>query len=178
MNAPLDQTMLSKVAVDIQAILGLKLIELKRKASGSLINSFAHDIVIANEFDLTIQIKGLDYWKVVEYGVNPSAIPYSPQNRSGKESSLYIQGLMNWIKVKGIASDNQTIKAIAFAIATKQTGQSGGGSKGNPMDKNKLGFIKKTQQEREKEVEKIGFAYQKSVLTMVNSLTGSFEIVI
>lgn len=178
MKAPLDQTMLSKVAVDIQAILGLKLIQLKRKASGSLINSFTHQILIANEFDLTIQIKGLDYWKVVEYGVNPSAIPYSPQDRSGKERSLYIEGLMNWIKVKGIASDNPTIKAIAFAIATKQTGQSGGGSKGNPMDKNKLGFIRKTQREREKEVEKIGLAYQKSVLTMVNSLTGSFEIVI
>jgi len=174
----IQKQMISDVAVKIQAILGLKLIALKRRASGALINSFTHQIVMANEYDMTLQIKGLDYWKVVNYGVNAMAIPYSPQEKSSKASSLYIQGLMQWIKVKGIASDNPTIKAIAFAIATKQTGQQGGWGKGNPMDKNKLYFVEKTQKEREVEVQKIGLAYQQSVITSIRSLTGGIEIVI
>tara|TARA_R100000734_G_scaffold19138_1_gene18445 strand:+ start:8908 stop:9444 length:537 start_codon:yes stop_codon:yes gene_type:complete len=178
MNAPLDKNMIDQILVNIEAILGVKLIDLERKASGALINSFQHKINIANEFDLQCQIIGLDYWKIVEYGVNPAAIPYDPSIRTNAASSLYIQGLMNWIKTKGIASENKVVKQIAFMIARKQTAKGGGGARGNPINKNKLGFIRKTQKDREKEVQKIGEVYQKSVFTMVKSLTGSVEIVI
>jgi hypothetical protein len=174
----LDKQMIKDVATKIQVILGTKLIDLKRRASGSLINSFSHEIVMATEFDLNLKIKGLDYWKVVNYGVNAMAIPYSPEEKSSKASSLYIEGLIKWIKIKGIASDNDVVRGIAFAIATKQTGQKGGQGKGNPMDKNKLFFVEKTQSEREVEVQKIGEIYQKSVVTSIRSLTGGIELVI
>tara|TARA_R110000787_G_scaffold69790_1_gene155218 strand:+ start:27004 stop:27540 length:537 start_codon:yes stop_codon:yes gene_type:complete len=178
MEGSLDRSQIDEIAVAVEVILGTKLIQLKRRASGALINSFQHTINIPNEFDLSIDIKGLDYWKIVQYGVNPSAIPYSPNNRSGADSSLYIEGLMRWIKIKGIASDSKVIRGIAFAIARKQTGQSGGGGKGNPMDKSKLDFIGKTQSDREQEVKKIGEVYNKSIFTMIKSLTGGVEIII
>ena len=30
-----------------------------------------------------------DYWRYVEYGVSPNAIPYDPHKRSGKKHSKY-----------------------------------------------------------------------------------------
>jgi hypothetical protein len=178
MNAPLDINTIRKIATEIQVILGLKLIQLKRRASGSLINSFTHKISLVNEFDLSIQIKGLNYWKVVEYGVNPAAVPYSPDEPARKATSLYIEGLMKWIRIKGIASQNDVVRGIAFAIARKATGKKGGGSKGIPFDKSKLGFIRKTRSERDHEVKKIADVYNKTITTAIKSLTGDIELVI
>ena len=132
------------IATQIQVILGTKLIELGRRASGDLINSLTYDITQNGEFGFDLSIKGNSYWRVVEYGVAATNVPYDASVRTGAGNSDYINGLIRWIKVKGIASDNDTIRGIAFAIATKQTATSRGGyGLGNPMDKNKLGFVKK-----------------------------------
>ena len=174
----LDTAIISKVATNIQVILGMELIALKRRASGALINSFQHTIESSSEYGLTIRIQGLDYWKVVNDGVPANKVPYTAGVRTGASRNKYIQGLMRWIKIKGIASDNDTVKGIAFAIATKQTSKGKGWGLGNPIDKGKLGFIQKTEQKRNVEVMKISQANQKEVTTLIMGKLPSFEITV
>lgn len=169
-----------KVATDIQIILGLELIALKRNASGSLINSFQHLITPTGTYSFELKILGNSYWRVVEYGVSAENVPFDAKTRSGASNSAYIQGLMNWIKVKGIASDNDTVRGIAFAIATKQTSTSRGGyGKGNPMDKGKLGFVRKSEYKVNLEVQKISKIYESEVVKVLkDGLAKNFEIII
>jgi|TARA_R100000664_G_scaffold33492_1_gene50742 hypothetical protein len=173
----MDISLLKEKAVDIQAILGLKLIELKREASGALINSFTNEITDLGNYAYDIQIKGLNYWKYVEFGTEGANIPYDARKRTGQQANAYIEGLMRWIKIKGIASDNETVKAIAFAIATKQTAK-GGWGRGNPMDKNKLGFVRKTQIERDNKCREMAEAFQSEIVSLVSLLPNQMEIII
>ena len=174
----LDLNIINKVATNIEVILGLELIRLKRRASGALINSFTHDIQQSSEFGLSVQIKGLDYWRVVNDGVPANKIPYTAGERTGAKNNKYIQGLMSWIKIKGIASQHDVVRGIAFAIATKQTSKGKGWGLGNPMDKSKLGFIQKTEQKRNEEVKKIAEAFQKEITTLIMGKLPSVEITI
>jgi|TARA_R110000803_G_scaffold1191_3_gene3858 hypothetical protein len=171
---------LSKVATDIQIILGLELIALKRNASGSLINSFQHIITPSGEFGFDMKILGNSYWRVVEYGVSAENVPFDASTRSGAANSKYIDGLIAWIKIKGIASDNDVVRGIAFAIATKQTSTSRGGyGKGNPMDKSKLGFVRKSKEKVNFEIQKISKIYETEVVKILkNGLATNFEIII
>ncbi len=168
------------IATKIQVILGTKLVELGRKASGDLINSLQHDITPIGEFGFDLQIKGNSYWRYVEYGVDAGKIPYDARIRTGAGNSDYINGLMRWIKVKGIASDNDTIRGIAFAIATKQTATSRGGyGLGNPMNKNKLGFVKKSEQEINNQLKQISSIYETEVKKIIgDAIPSNFEIII
>ena len=87
---------------------------------------------------------------------------------------------MRWIKVKGIASDNDTIRGIAFAIATKQTSTSRGGyGLGNPMDKNKLGFVKKSETQINEQLKKISSIYETEVKKIIgDAFPTNFEIIL
>lgn len=129
---------LNKIGYKISGILAEKLINLKRIASGRLINSLKHHVDVAGD-NIEIRVTGEDYWKQVQYGTPADRIPYSGGRSSGAKSSKYIQGLMNWIRIKGLASSDEKVKQIAFAIANKHR------KEGNPMDKNKLGFVTKAQ---------------------------------
>ena len=153
---------LDKIATNIQVILANTLIRLGRNASGAFINSLSHTIVYGSS-SVEIVIKGLSYWRIIEYGVPAKNIPYGTK-RTGAGSSRYIQGLMRWIKTKGLASNNKVVKAMAFAIATKQTSTSRGGwGLGNPMDKRKLGFIQKSQSLINAEENKLQQVYQEKL---------------
>tara|TARA_R110000751_G_scaffold154149_3_gene259149 strand:- start:397 stop:924 length:528 start_codon:yes stop_codon:yes gene_type:complete len=174
----LNTAIINKVATNIQVILGTELIRLKRRASGALINSLTHTIEQSGEFGLSIKIQGLDYWREVNYGVAAGNIPFTAGKKTGASKSDYINGLMRWIRIKGIASDNDVIKGIAFAIATKQTSKGKGWGLGNPMDKNKLGFIEKTQQKRNIETLKLAEVYQQEIITIMKGKFPSFEITI
>lgn len=112
--------------------LGLMLIRKKRRASGKLINTMTAEVTRSVNGWL-LEIKMLPYWKVVNDGVPASKVPFG--DSTGKKTSKYIRGLMNWLKVKGIASSVPHIKSIAFAIAKTHK------KKGIPVDKNKLGFV-------------------------------------
>tara|TARA_R100001530_G_scaffold117555_1_gene84692 strand:- start:144 stop:656 length:513 start_codon:yes stop_codon:yes gene_type:complete len=150
---------LDKIATNIQVILANTLIRLGRNASGAFINSLSHKIVYGSS-SVEIIIQGLNYWRIIEYGTPAKNIPYGTK-RTGKGNSKYIQGLMNWIKTKGLARGNKTVKAMAFAIATKQTSTNRGGwGYGNPMDKRKLGFIRKSQSLINAEENKLQQMYQ------------------
>jgi len=171
---------INKIATDIQVTLGNELIALKRNASGSLINSLTHQISPLGEFGFELRIMALDYWRVVEYGVEAGKIPFDAKTRSGAANSQYIDGLINWIKVKGIASDNDVVRGIAFAIATKQTSTSRGGyGLGNPMDKQKLGFVRKSQPKINDQLKKISKVYESEVLKIISDkIPNNFEIIV
>lgn len=171
---------LNNIATQIQVILGTKLIELGRRASGDLINSLKHEITQTSEFGFDLSIKGNAYWVYVEYGVNANKIPYDARERTGAGNSDYINGLINWIKTKGIASQDDVVRGIAFAIATKQTSTSRGGyGLGNPMDKNKLGFVKKSEPQINEKIKKISEVYQSEVQRLIGDVfPNNFEIVI
>ena len=170
----------NNIATQIQVILGTKLIELQRRASGDLINSLTHVISPRGEFGFDLSIMAFSYWKYVEYGTDAKNIPFDARTRSGAGNSEYINGLIDWIKTKGIASDNDVVRGIAFAIATKQTATSrGGGGRGNPMDKNKLGFVRKSKQQIDNEIKKISEVYQTEVQKIIgNAIPANFELII
>jgi hypothetical protein len=168
------------IATKIQIILGSELIALKRNASGSLINSLQHEITPIGQFSFDLKIMGNSYWRVVEYGVAAANVPYDATTRSGAANSKYIDGLMNWIKTKGIASNDDVVRGIAFAIATKQTSTSRGGyGFGNPMNKQKLGFVRKSAPKVNKELQKVAKIYESEIVKMVgDALPNNFEIII
>ena len=168
------------IAVQIESILGQKLIALNRSASGSLINSLQHQIIPKGEFGFDLKIMGNDYWRVVEYGVTAANVPFDASTRSGAGNSKYIDGLIDWVKTKGMASDKDAIRAIAFAIATKQTATNRGGfGLGNPMDKNKLGFVSKSESAINEQIKKISKIYESEVLKIIgNAIPNRFEIII
>ena len=134
----MDMSRLNTIAAKIQGVLGAKLIELGRVASGRLINSLRANIEVAGDL-IDIRITGEDYWRQVEYGTPADKVPYSGGKSSGAASSKYINGLMSWIRTKGMAADDDKVKQIAFAIANTHK------KRGNPVNKSKLGFIKKSQ---------------------------------
>ena len=172
------KSILDKQATKIEVALGMKLIELGREASGSLIKSLSHKINKVDEYSFDIDIKALEYWYWVNYGVAGSNIPYEVGRRSGAKNSKYIQGLMNWLRIKGVSSDNNVIRGIAFAIAYKQTSK-GGEGRGNPINKSKLGFVEKTKTERDMHVMEIANGFQQEVVTLVkNNLVGEINIFI
>ena len=171
---------LKNIGTDITVILGTELLNLDRKATGNLINSLQPQVIPQGQFGAILKIFGLDYWRVVEYGVPAQNVPYDASVRTGAGNSDYINGLINWIKVKGIASDNDTIRGIAFAIATKQTATSRGGyGLGNPINKAKLGFVRKSAPKVDVALQKVSKAYEKEIIKIMdNGLPNNITITI
>ena len=79
------------------------------KRSGSLIASLRQRNMLG--FQPTIRIEGNHYWRFINYGVSAGHIkkPYARPR---------IEGLIEWLKRKGIGSGDAQIRGIAFAIAT------------------------------------------------------------
>lgn len=171
---------LKNIGTNITVLLGTELLNLDRKASGNLINSLISNVIPQGQNSFTLKIMGLNYWRVVEYGVPAQNVPYDASVRTNAGNSDYINGLINWIKVKGIASDNDTIRGIAFAIATKQTATSRGGfGLGNPINKGKLGFVRKSKPAIDAELQKVSKAYEKEIIRIMdNGLPNNISITI
>lgn len=87
------------------------------KLTGALVNDAE---VIAKKFGDYISIEGwmYKYGAYLERGVSASKIPY--RRGSGAGSSKYIDGLINYVKLRMGVSDLKRAKSIAFAIANKQ----------------------------------------------------------
>ena len=69
------------------------------------------------------------------------------------------------------------VRGIAFAIATKQTStQRGGFGYGNPMDKSKLGFVRKSAEKVNFEIKKISKIYEMEVVKLLNDGIGNENI--
>lgn len=97
------------------AELARELIEQGHKATGRLAASIEQQVV-AYANGIALEIKYLEYGRYVETGVSADRIPYG--KKTGAKTSKYIQALIEWIKIKGIASGLQA-KGLAFGIARK-----------------------------------------------------------
>lgn len=107
-------------------------IELERQGhtlTGNLVQSF--EVILKDS--LTIEFLMEQYGLSLNYGIKPANIPYSPEPRGRGGKSKFIQGLIRWVKLKGIATGDKA-KGIAFAIARKQK------EKGFPLT-GKIGFF-------------------------------------
>ena len=84
--------------------------------TGRLGNSIEGRKKYLGGFDLEAQFFVVDYGVYVQHGVKANRIPFSPTKKTGRKTSLYIQGLMDYAAKKlRIASPE---KRLSFAIAT------------------------------------------------------------
>ena len=99
----------------------------KRILTGNLVQSFE---AVSKQY-LTLDFMMELYGVSLNNGVPPSRVPYTPTPPVRGGTSKYIQGLIRWVKLRGIATGEKA-KSIAFAIARKQKREGnpiGGGSK-------------------------------------------------
>jgi hypothetical protein len=113
-----------------------------RTLTGALVNSIDYS-VNATVTSAYIEFTLLDYGMVLNYGVTPDRIPFSPG--SGAKSSKYIDGLKAYAKLRFSANDKEA-ERIAFAIAHKHK------KFGMPLDK-KTGAIQEGLADSKDEVE-------------------------
>lgn len=94
--------------------LAKELIGQGHKATGNLINSIEYAVETKIN-ELSLEVEYLSYGLIVEDGVKAAKVPY--KRGSGAKSSQYIDGLIQWVKTKGMATEDAAAKSIAFAIA-------------------------------------------------------------
>jgi hypothetical protein len=115
-----------------------------RTLTGALVNSIDYS-VNATVTSAFIEFTLLDYGMILNYGVPPNRIPFSPG--SGAKSSKYIDGLKMYAKLRFNANDKEA-ERIAFAIAHKHK------KFGMPLDK-KTGAVEEGIKESSDEVEEL-----------------------
>ena len=86
------------------------------KATGRLIASVVAKVSsVLDSIDLALS--HLDYGIIVNTGLPANRVPYS--RGSGAKTSKFIDALMDWIRLKGIAGGlDKTVRSVAFAMAT------------------------------------------------------------
>lgn len=85
------------------------------RATGRLISSIEQGVTTFKN-SIALEIKYLEYGRYVETGVSAARIPYG--KKTGAKTSKYIQALIEWVKIKGIASGLEAT-GLAFGIARK-----------------------------------------------------------
>lgn len=86
-------------------------------ATGNLLRSFKAEVNESISDGFLGVIFAADYWQPVDTGVAAGRIPYTPGRRSGRSSSKYIQGLLDWIETIRPGLSEKERKSFAFAIA-------------------------------------------------------------
>lgn len=82
--------------------------------TGSLLKSIQiRSTTISNK--LIMEGSFFAYGRILENGVTAANIPYGTS--SGKKTSKYIQGLVEFVKLRRIETDNKKALGVAFAIA-------------------------------------------------------------
>lgn len=122
------------IGTEFRVALGKELLRQgQTKRSGSLISSMRQTVMTG--FAPTIRIEGNHYWRFINYGVSAGHIknPYAYPR---------IEGLMNWLKRKGIGSGDKMIRGIAFAIATVHAKKGMPQRRGN-RDYKRMNFVDK-----------------------------------
>ena len=140
----LTNTDLKKIGTAYSVAMGLELLKQGRvKNRGGLIQSLKPKPYPPD----TVQIQGNYYWRFVNYGVLPQSIksPFAPPR---------IDGLKEWIKAKGLASDDDKIRGMAYAIAHTHS------KKGMPLmrgrkDTKRMNFLDRAITNHKKQIEKV-----------------------
>jgi hypothetical protein len=149
-----------------------------RRASGDLIRSVSH-VVTKIFFGVQSEILWLQYGGVFETGVPAANIPFAGTNRNsgGGGISKYIQGLVNWINIKGFLTGlDKNPLSIAFAIAHKHK------ERGMPLDGNINvmtdtinEFIPYLEQQIDQETERIIYAQIDSLIADMSKTFSNIE---
>ena len=116
----------------------------QQKRSGSLIASLRQRNMLG--FSPTIRIEGNHYWRFINYGVSAGHIkkPYARPR---------IEGLIDWLKRKGIGSGDRMIRGIAFAIATVHA-KVGMPQRGGRRDFSRMNFVDKAIHKNQNKIQK------------------------
>lgn len=125
---------LKEIGLQYRIALGKQLLKQgQTKRSGSLIGSLRQKEMLG--FQPTIRIEGNHYWRFLNYGVSSGHIkkPYAYPR---------IEGLIEWLKRKGIGSGDKMIRGIAFAIATIHA-KTGMPQRGGRRDFRRMNFVDK-----------------------------------
>ena len=99
--------------------------------TGALSKSIEYEVQAQTDA-ASIEFRLLNYGMVLNYGVAPERIPFTPN--SGAKNSKYIDGLKMFAKLRFGANDKEAL-SIAFAIAHKHK------KFGMPIDKTKTKAI-------------------------------------
>lgn len=153
---------LKRIGLQYRIALGKELLRQgQTKRSGSLINSLRQKELLG--FQPTIRIEGNHYWRFINYGVSAGHIkkPYAYPR---------IEGLMNWLKRKGIGSGDKMIRGIAFAIATKHA-KVGMPQRGGRRDFKRMNFVDKAIRKSQPRIQEvIDFQMGKEFSQIINKL--------
>jgi hypothetical protein len=87
------------------------------KLTGKLISDLSSEVTL-DQGSIIVDYLGYKYGAYLNSGVPASRIPY--RRGSGAGHSLYIDGLISYVKKRMMISDIGKAKSIAFAIAEKQ----------------------------------------------------------
>ena len=139
---------IKKVAQDLIVALSLELISQGHKNTGSLISSMSSKIInLGNVKELQIFMN--EYGLIVNDGVKANKVPYSRGSKRGGKSR-YIQGLIDFVKNKGLASGDKEAQSIAFAIAAVHKKEGIGTNKSKRFSKNgkRKGWIDDTLKDK------------------------------
>lgn len=154
---------LNKIGTEFRIALGHELLRQgQTKRSGSLISSLQQRVYMG--MNPTIQISGNHYWRFINYGVSAGHIkkPYARPR---------IEGLMNWLKRKGIGSGDDMIRGIAFAIATVHA-KVGLPQRGGRRDFKRMNFVDKAVNQRQSKIQKtVDETFGKEFSLMFNKLS-------
>ncbi len=85
--------------------------------TGKLIDDIATDVEV-KKGGFVVSYLTYKYGVYLNNGVTAARIPYT--RGSGAARSLYIEGLMKYVRLRMGISDEKTVKSVAFAIATEQ----------------------------------------------------------
>lgn len=106
----------NEFAVDVAALFIDELRDQGHKASGRLIASVVAKVKSALD-EIELALSHLDYGIIVNTGVPAANVPYS--RGSGAKTSKFIDALIGWIRLRGIAGGlEKTVRSVAFAMAT------------------------------------------------------------
>lgn len=151
------------IGLEYRIALGKQLLKQgQTKRSGSLISSMKQKNLMG--FAPTIRIEGNHYWRFLNYGVSAGHIknPYARPR---------IEGLISWLKRKGIGSGDKMIRGIAFAIATVHA-KVGMPQRNSRRDFSRMNFVDKAINQNQSRIQKIvDKTFENSVSIMVQKLS-------
>lgn len=133
--------------------LAKELVAQGHRATGSLAKSIEYEITSFRN-TIALEISYLAYGRFVETGVSKERIPYG--KKTGAKTSKYIQALIEWVKIKKLASGLEAV-GLAFGIARKhkQEGMPTRGSVRFSSNGRRTGFQSYTISSKESEINDI-----------------------
>lgn len=140
--------------------------------TGKLYNSVQH-FVSKDGNNLSLDISMLDYHVYVEYGVKANRIPFGGK-RTGKKTSRYITGLIEFFKNKGLSDKEAKGAAFATAHVHKREGMPSKGSYAHSSNTRRLFFINESTM-ASKEIDEIETQIQDDMEEEGSLILNEFE---